>query len=395
MVEAKKMSREADRKHADKRLQDLLVKTSRTFALAIPQLPQPTLREVTIAYLLFRIADPLEDASVLWSRDQQLEALREFDRLMRRPTAEEAQVLAERWLQSPPSDHSGYNELLAQNGFVIEHFLALGEPSRETIALHTPRTARLMADFVTKSDERGVLRLGDLSDLREYCYAVAGIVGEMLTELFVLGSDLLAPRAGYLRQRAAAFGEGLQLVNILKDSAADAVEGRNYLPADVDRSEVFSLARADLTAATEYSLAIQEAGGADGVVAFTALPVELAWATLEKVEREGPGAKITRAEVFGSACLTSSGTTCSATPPPVASFLMSLVRLSSAAAFDSSSAGRYFFSSRDGLRRNDESGRTWVLKRPGPRASRRTSKKRKMSASTGPGSVWPLPGNSV
>ena len=52
----------------DARLQDLLVKTSRTFALAIPQLPQPTLREVTIAYLLFRIADTFEDAGVLWDR---------------------------------------------------------------------------------------------------------------------------------------------------------------------------------------------------------------------------------------------------------------------------------------------------------------------------------------
>ena len=50
----------------DKFLQDQLVKTSRTFALAIPLLPQPTARQVTVAYLLFRIADTFEDASVLW-----------------------------------------------------------------------------------------------------------------------------------------------------------------------------------------------------------------------------------------------------------------------------------------------------------------------------------------
>jgi farnesyl-diphosphate farnesyltransferase len=46
-------------------LHDLLTKTSRTFALSIPELPEPTMREVTIAYLLFRIADTFEDATVL------------------------------------------------------------------------------------------------------------------------------------------------------------------------------------------------------------------------------------------------------------------------------------------------------------------------------------------
>ncbi len=47
----------------DSRLEELLIKTSRTFALSIPLLPEPTRREVTVAYLLFRIADTLEDGS--------------------------------------------------------------------------------------------------------------------------------------------------------------------------------------------------------------------------------------------------------------------------------------------------------------------------------------------
>jgi phytoene/squalene synthetase len=44
-------------------LADLLQRTSRTFGLAIPRLSEPTRTEVTIAYLLFRIADTLEDAA--------------------------------------------------------------------------------------------------------------------------------------------------------------------------------------------------------------------------------------------------------------------------------------------------------------------------------------------
>ena len=44
-------------------LQALLGETSRTFALAIPRLPEPRMTEVTVAYLLFRIADTFKDAT--------------------------------------------------------------------------------------------------------------------------------------------------------------------------------------------------------------------------------------------------------------------------------------------------------------------------------------------
>jgi farnesyl-diphosphate farnesyltransferase len=120
----------------------------------------------------------------------------------------------------------------------------------------------------------------------------------MLTELFLLGRSSLAETGPFLRERSRAFGEGLQLVNILKDSATDIREGRAYIPAGVDRSEVFSVARRDLETASEYTLALQSAGVEEGLVAFNALPVRLAWATLDRVEREGPGAKISREEVW-------------------------------------------------------------------------------------------------
>lgn len=282
----------------DERLQDLLVKTSRTFALAIPQLPDPTLREVTIAYLLFRIADTFEDASVLWERPRRLAALDQFDRLLAEASVDRASECARAWLLEPPSDHAGYLELLAETPLVFEALLDLAPAARAAIVEHTRRTTQLMAEFVTHTDGGGVLRLRDLDDLRAYCYAVAGIVGEMLTELFLLSGDRLGASAAYLRERASAFGEGLQLVNILKDSASDEVEGRNFLPSTVDRGAVFALARTDLQAATQYSRELQRAGAQAGVVAFTALPVELAWATLDRVEQQGPGSKITREEVF-------------------------------------------------------------------------------------------------
>jgi farnesyl-diphosphate farnesyltransferase len=119
----------------------------------------------------------------------------------------------------------------------------------------------------------------------------------MLTELFVLGSAGLEGVARRLREDAAAFGEALQLVNILKDAAADAGEGRFYLPSTLNRADVLALARADLETAGRYVLCLHAAGAPRGMVEFTLLPVLLAWATLERVEEHGAGARIDRGRV--------------------------------------------------------------------------------------------------
>lgn len=278
-------------------LDDLLEKTSRTFALSIPLLPEPTRKEVTVAYLLFRIADTFEDAA-LWGKERRIQALEDFSRLLDEPDADRARSMAEDWVANLPLEHEGYLELLHETPFVLDHFASLNPDGRELVKLHTQRTAHGMAGFVVRSDDDGELRLRSLQDLRDYCYVVAGIVGEMLTELFLLDRENLERVAEYLRARSRTFGEGLQLVNILKDSAFDRTEGRRYLPAGVGRDAVFALARDDLDSATEYTLAIQRSGAERGLVAFNALPVQLAWATLDKVEREGPGAKISREEVY-------------------------------------------------------------------------------------------------
>ena len=277
-------------------LEDLLEKTSRTFALSIPVLPEPTRREVMIAYLLFRIADTFEDASH-WEPDFRIEALEDFSGLLRTLSRPEAERLAAKWSGAGPSPHAGYRELIAEVPFVLEAFDGLSAGAIEAVRTHVLRSARGMAGYVART-RAGALVLADLPDLKAYCYVVAGIVGEMLTELFLLGRQELSDVAPFLRERAAAFGEALQLVNILKDSAADASEGRRYLPQGVARGEVFALARRDLGAAGEYIAALQSAGAPRGLVEFTALPVLLARATLDQIEARGPGSKVGRAEVF-------------------------------------------------------------------------------------------------
>jgi farnesyl-diphosphate farnesyltransferase len=278
-------------------LERLLIATSRTFALAIPLLPRPTRDEVTIAYLLFRVADTFEDAAS-WSRPDRITALAEFEDLLAGGDPAPAVALAARWAAEVPCAQPGYRELLARLPQVLGAFFDLSPSAIGIIREHTVRTSRGMAGFVARTDDQGQLRLDDLDDLHHYCYIVAGIVGELLTELFLNERPSLAAAAPYLRARARAFGEGLQLVNILKDSASDAREGRRYLPESVPRAAVLALARDDLRAAAEYVLALQSHGAERGVVAFNALPVALARATLDRVEAAGPGAKLTRAEVY-------------------------------------------------------------------------------------------------
>jgi farnesyl-diphosphate farnesyltransferase len=272
----------------------LLQKTSRTFALSIPLLPEPTRSEVTLAYLLFRIADTLEDAE-RWPSRERVQALEELSALLLDFDRERAEQMAARWLARPPLDHEGYLELLRELPRLGERLLAQRPAAREIIVQHARRSAAGMINFVERSDAAGALRLETLGDLRDYCYAVAGIVGEMLTELFVLGRPELAGVTPALRARAIRFGEGLQLVNILKDVAADAAAGKSYLPRSASLASVLELAERDLVVALEYCDLLRSGGAPRGLWAFNTLNTRLAVATLR-----GPlagGSKLTRIEV--------------------------------------------------------------------------------------------------
>ncbi len=275
---------------------DLLEKTSRTFALSIPPLPEPTRREVTVAYLLFRIADTFEDASHV-SPEIRIGALRDFIGLVAAPRPDEALGLSRKWADARIAASRGDRELLSEVPFVLDAFRGLSPGAAEAIRRYVSRTADGMAGFVGRVRD-GRLTLLDFDDLKAYCYVVAGLVGEMLTELFLLDRPNLEAVAETLRSRAATFGEALQLVNILKDAAVDASEGRTYLPTSVPRGEVFDLARRDLVAAGKYIGALERAGAPRGILEFTGLPVELAWLSLEKIETYGPGSKVGRPEVF-------------------------------------------------------------------------------------------------
>ena len=298
-------------------LDQLLEGSSRTFALTIPLLPEPTRREVTVAYLLFRLADTLEDGEA-WSRLQRARGLRALEALLVRAQAGgEAGATAalaasvggftEELRRDPPTSHPGYRALNEAAPEVFAELDGLAPGAREVVLRHLLVTTRGMAEGLEQDDgaaEGRGLRLRSLGQLRRYCYLVAGVVGEMLTELFLLdapidpkGESALAAVAVTLRAHARAFGEGLQLTNILKDQGDDAREERHFVPEAVERRSLFALARQDLEGATRYVGALLAARAPEGLVAFTALPVRLALDTLAAVEARGAGAKVTREQL--------------------------------------------------------------------------------------------------
>jgi farnesyl-diphosphate farnesyltransferase len=274
----------------------VLPEVSRTFALNIPLLPVPARDQVTTAYLLLRIADTLEDAEH-WPAERRIEELRAFAGILEGDDPQSIRGFTQRLGSDSPTSHQGYRLLLSRTPAVLESLRAIEPSLREIIVRYVLTSVEGMISTLEQLDEQNRLEIRDMEGLRRYCYFVAGLVGEMLTELFLGMNPCLSRAAGLLRQKARDFGEGLQLTNILKDSEADAREGRLYIPASVPRSTVVALARSDLQAADEYVRALFEGGAPKGFWAFAALPVRLARGTLAVVEERGPSAKLTRQQV--------------------------------------------------------------------------------------------------
>ena len=221
---------------------EMLKGVSRTFALTIPQLPAELRRVVSNAYLLCRIVDTIEDEPVL-SGEQKNSFCQQFLRTFNSARNAELfsrQLCASLSSQTPATEH----ELIRNVPRVIRITRGFSEPQREALQ-HCVRTmARGMGQFQLRGEKHG---LHSLEDLDQYCYYVAGVVGQMLTRLFCLHSPEVAKRHDALIALAVSFGQGLQMTNILKDVWEDYQHGACWLPGKIFAEEGFDIS--DLTKA--------------------------------------------------------------------------------------------------------------------------------------------------
>ena len=187
---------------------------------------------VTVAYLLCRIADTLEDEA----RGQVSERAELFHSLGRvvelAPGWEEqSREFARRSLAAlRPSAPAAEVRLVEGTPIVLEAMRRLPHWTHPHIAACVGEMTGGMAEVMVALDGGAPQGLPELQDTLQYCYYVAGTVGVMLTGLFVDGYDSVAPRKSELVPRAPAFGRALQLTNILKDIREDLDRGFCWLP---------------------------------------------------------------------------------------------------------------------------------------------------------------------
>ncbi|UJP06248.1 MAG: phytoene/squalene synthase family protein [Nitrosomonas sp.] len=213
----------------DEQYQDhILQGVSRTFALTIPQLPESLRCVIGNAYLLCRITDTIEDDNALTMvQTRQLTDM--FADVVRGvASAEEfAQTLYPLLSNHTiPAEH----DLIKNTATVIRITHSFNSAQRMALERCVRIMAKGMADYQETESLQG---LRDLAAMNQYCYYVAGVVGEMLTELFCDYSPEINAHKTRLMKLAVSFGQGLQMTNILKDIWDDRERGVCWLPQDI------------------------------------------------------------------------------------------------------------------------------------------------------------------
>jgi farnesyl-diphosphate farnesyltransferase len=214
----------------------MLMRVSRTFALTIPQLPNRLEELVGNAYLWCRIADTIEDCPNL-PLDGKRTHVDALISVVDGKCAPEA--FAEPLLPFLKDDAwAGERELIAGTGIVLRIFETFGDRERAAVQ----RCVRIMAKGMEHFQEGMFIHgLRDQAHLDAYCYYVAGVVGEMLTEIFCAHSPGIERRRAELQRLGISFGLGLQMTNILKDIWDDHERGVCWLPQAAFKEHGFDL----------------------------------------------------------------------------------------------------------------------------------------------------------
>ncbi|MEZ4414389.1 MAG: squalene/phytoene synthase family protein [Gemmatimonadota bacterium] len=205
---------------ASRRRAELLRLASRTFAVGIERLP-PHLREpIQTAYLLLRVSDYLEDSEALPS-DRKIHLLTLWADVL----ADQQSAAGFRTALGSVDESTPDASVAREFELVLAALESLPTAPNSIVRRHVEDTTRGMAYWL----ERGPDFEGE-ADLDDYMHEVAGRVGWLLTELFVLESErLMAERSG-LMDLGRSFGLGLQTVNVIRGLHQDHERGWLYVP---------------------------------------------------------------------------------------------------------------------------------------------------------------------
>ncbi len=213
-------------------MKEILKSVSRSFYLTIRFLPRALREPVSLAYLLARATDTLADTAAIPAA-LRLTTLRAFAKVIAGEENFDAVAEALRDFairQTDPAERT-----LIENLRGCIDWLARLEPAdRDDI--------RAVLKTIVRGQELDLERFGDpattrplrqAAELDEYTFLVAGCVGDFWTRLGFRHVPNFATRPpAEMTELGIAYGEGLQLINVLRDRAADAAAGRGYLPSE-------------------------------------------------------------------------------------------------------------------------------------------------------------------
>ena len=210
----------------------VLRSVSRSFYLSLRLLPKTLRDPLSLAYLLARATDTLADTAAA-PVGLRTEALGNLAAAIQGNVSTEAMVpLRESF--TPLQENEAERALVRRLPALLEWLEELPASDRSEIRLVLAKINRGQTLDLERFGESGELRaLRDAGELDEYTYLVAGCVGEFWTRLCFAHVRNFSDRSEVeMRELGVRYGQGLQLINILRDAGDDLRQGRCYLPAD-------------------------------------------------------------------------------------------------------------------------------------------------------------------
>ena len=199
---------------------ELLRTASRTFAIGIERLPGVLCEATTIAYLLLRVSDYLEDNEEM-ETDQKVSLLNLWVNVLR----EEADVET---LTSYFTDANTQNPdaIVAQHSKeILLQLKSLPYAVQEIIVRHVIHCTLGMARWTQIGPN-----VADEKEMDDYMFEVAGRVGYLITQLFAWYSHTIRRKEQEIMPLAREYGLGLQTVNIIRGLREDFERGWVYVP---------------------------------------------------------------------------------------------------------------------------------------------------------------------
>jgi farnesyl-diphosphate farnesyltransferase len=200
---------------------DVMVRqVSRTFALSIERLPGLLRDAVSVAYLMFRISDGIEDHETM-TAERKIDLLNRWeDVLTERLSVDELTADVGELEKEDPEV-----EIISEAPLILDWLRALPSSYQEPIFYHVLATTRGMARW----QGHGPF-VEDEAELDDYMHEVAGRVGYLVTDLFSLYSPAIRDQRDALMPLSRECGLALQTVNVIRGIRKDYERGWVFVP---------------------------------------------------------------------------------------------------------------------------------------------------------------------